>query len=478
MGGLAIPVGYDPTARAASRRTLLRGGDVVTGATRRLADVLIDGERIAAVAPGIRVGDAAVTDVSGRLVLPGGVDVHTHLDTPFMGTVTADDYPSGTTAAACGGTTTLIDFAFQAHGQRLPDAIETWHTKAAKGAAIDYGFHLAITDLYAGALADMRAVVRAGVPSFKVFMAYKGAVMLDDGQLFRVMQEAGRIGALTCVHAENGDLIEVLSQQLVDRGRLGPASHADSRPPLTESEAVGRAIAIAELAEAPLYLVHLSTARAAAAVREARRDGLPVGAETCTHYLLLGAEEYHRPDFEGAKNVVSPPLRDKHHRDALWEALSAGSLGVVSSDHCPFCFSGQKTLGRDDFRKIPNGGPGVEHRFVLMYGQGVAAGRMTLERFVDVVATTPAKTFGLYPRKGTIEVGSDADIVVLDPTSHTLIMAATQQQNVDYTPFEKWRVPGKVELVYSRGALVARAGTFVGRLGHGRFLDRGPLSGP
>lgn len=461
----------------AASRVLLQGGEVINAGGRQHADVLIDGERIAAVAPALRVPDATVVDVSGKLVMPGAVDVHTHLDTPFMGTVTADDYPSGTTAAACGGTTTLIDFAFQAAGQRLPDAVDTWHRKAAKGAAIDYGFHLAITDLYDGALADMRAVVQAGVPSFKVFMAYKGAIMLGDGELFRVLREAGRLGAMTCVHAENGELIDVLSQELAARGKLGPASHAESRPPLTEWEAVRRVIAISELAEAPLYLVHMSTAEAAAAVRDARRHGLPVSAETCTHYLLLGPEEYYRPDFEGAKYVVTPPLRDKPHRDALWQALSEGDLSVVSSDHCAFCFAGQKTLGRDDFRKIPNGGPGVEHRVLMTYGSGVAAGRMTLERFVDVVATTPAKTFGLYPRKGAIAVGSDADVLVLDPTASTIIMAATQYQRVDYTPFEKARVPAKIDAVYSRGHLVATGGRFVGRLGHGRFLERKPVSG-
>jgi dihydropyrimidinase len=457
-------------------RRLLRGGEVISATGRALADVLIDGERIAAVGPSLQVGDAEVVDVTDRLVMPGGVDVHTHLDTPFMGTVTADDYPSGTTAAACGGTTTLVDFAFQSPGQRLPDAVQTWHDKAAKGAAIDYGFHLAITDLYDGAIADMRPVVAAGVPSFKVFMAYKGAIMLQDGELFRVIRNAGRIGARTCVHAESGDLIDVLSQELADRGKLGPASHAESRPPLTEWEAVRRVIAIAELAEAPIYLVHLSTAEAAAAVRDARRAGQPVGAETCTHYLLLGPEEYHRPSFEGAKYVVTPPLRERPHRDALWAGLSAGDLGVVSSDHCPFCFSTQKSLGRDDFRKIPNGGPGVEHRFLLTYAHGVVDGRMTLERFVDVIATTPAKTFGLHPRKGVIQVGSDADVVVLDPAAHTIIMAATQAQDVDYTPFEKWRVPGRIDQVYSRGQLVARGGRFVGRLGHGAFLERRPVS--
>lgn len=465
-----------PSTIRRSNRLLLRGGEVVSAEGRGRGDVLIDAGRIVAVGPSVPVSDAEVVDVSGHFVMPGGVDVHTHLDTPFMGTVTSDDYPSGTTAAACGGTTTLIDFAFQAPGQRLPDTVESWHTKAAKGAAIDYGFHLAITDLYDGAIADMRAVVALGIPSFKVFMAYKGAVMLQDGELFRVIREAGRIGARTCVHAESGDLIDVLSLELADRGKLGPDSHLESRPPLTEWEAVQRVIAIAELAEAPIYLVHLSTAEAAAAVRDARRRGQPVGAETCTHYLLLGPEEYKRPSFEGAKYVVTPPLRDKSHRHALWTGLAAGDLGVVSSDHCPFCFASQKSLGRDDFRKIPNGGPGVEHRFLLTYGHGVTEGRMTLERFVDVIATTPAKTFGLHPRKGALEVGSDADVVVLDPSAHTLIMAATQQQNVDYTPFEKWRVPGRIEQVYSRGQLVATRGRYVGRMGHGEFLERTTVS--
>lgn len=450
----------------------LRGGTIVGPDGVVESDVLIDGEKIAQVAPSIDLPDAESVDVSGKLVLPGGVDVHTHLDTPFMGTVTSDDYPTGTAAAAAGGTTTIIDFAFQASGQALPNGVATWHEKASRGAAIDYGFHLAVTDPYDGFLADMRTVIDDGVPSFKVFMAYKGAVMVDDGTMFQMLQQVGDHHGLLCVHAENGDVIDVLANELARRGRMGPSSHALSRPAATEWEAVRRAIALAEMAEAPLYLVHLSTDRAVDAVREGQANGVRVSAETCTHYLLLGPEEYHRAAFEGAKYVVTPPLREEHHREALWRGLVDGGLGIVSSDHCPFCFQGQKTLGRDDFRLIPNGGPGVEQRMILLYAQGVRSGRLDLERFVEVAATGPARTFGLYPRKGVLAPGSDADICVLDPDQHTLVQASTQVQNVDYTPYDGWRLPGRITHVYSRGELVGENGRHVGSQAHGQFVAR------
>jgi dihydropyrimidinase len=451
----------------------LRGGTVVRADGSRIADVLAVGERIAAVGPRLNSHGAREVDATGMLLLPGGVDVHTHLDTPFMGTTTIDDYRSGSIAAACGGTTTFIDFAFQQQGWTLGETLQHWHAKAEGKASVDYGFHVAAIDLYDGFEVDIGDLVREGVPSLKVFMAYKGSLMVNDGDLFKVLRAASRQQATMCVHAENGSVIDVLAEELAAAGKLGPRSHALSRPPETEHEAVRRAIAIAGMADAPLYLVHLSTSGAVEAVQQARAEGRPVTGETCPHYLFLGEDRYVQGGFDAAGYVVSPPLRDETHQAALWQGLERGVLSVVSSDHCPFCMRGQKTLGADDFRKIPNGAPGIEHRLLLLYGRGVRSGRLSLERFVDLVATTPAKTFGLHPRKGELAVGADADIVVLDPQGQTVILAATQQQASDYTPFEGWRVPGRIRRVFLRGRPVVEDGRFIGRPGEGRFLQRG-----
>jgi dihydropyrimidinase len=456
-------------------KVLLAGGTITTATGSFPADVLIDDGKITALGAALDVADAERVDVSGRQLLPGGVDVHTHLDAPFMGTITADDFESGTIAAAFGGTTTLIDFAMQSRGQKLGDTLLQWQQKAESHALIDYGFHLAITDLYQGALADMGALVSSGVTSFKIFTAYKGQIMLHDGEVYQVIRQAGRLGATVCIHAENGDVIDVLAAELVAAGQTGPKFHEVSRPAATEIEAVRRCIAIARMAEGPIYFVHLSTRQAAEAVAEARGQGWPVAGETCTHYLLLGPEEYDKPEFEGAKVVLTPPLRDEHERDGLWHGLRTRALSVVSSDHCPFCFVGQKDMGMDDFRKIPNGGPGIEHRIPLLYGHGVRDGRLSLELFVDLVATAPAKLFGLYPRKGTIQVGSDADIVVLNPDGETRISAQTQHQKLDYTPYEGWTIPGRIERVYSRGELIIQGDQLLAKPGRGGFLRRAPL---
>jgi len=456
-------------------RVLLAGGTIVTAAGSFPADVLIEDSRIVAMGMALDVPDAERVDVSGRQLLPGGVDVHTHLDAPFMGTITADDFESGTIAAAFGGTTTLVDFAMQGRGQKLGDTLLQWHGKAEGRALIDYGFHLAVTDLYPGALADMGPLVSSGVTSFKIFTAYKGQIMLHDGEIYQVIRQAGRLGATVCIHAENGDVIDVLAAELIAEGKTGPKFHEVSRPAATEVEAVRRCIAIARMAEGPIYFVHLSTREAAEAVAEARVQGWPVAGETCTHYLLLGPEEYDKPQFEGAKVVLTPPLRDEQERAGLWQGLRTRALSVVSSDHCPFCFVGQKDLGRDDFRKIPNGGPGIEHRLPLLYGHGVRDGRLSPELFVDLVATAPARFFGLFPRKGTIQVGSDADIVVLDPNGETHINAETQHQKLDYTPYEGWTIPGRIERVYSRGELIVEGNQLLAKPGRGSFLKRQPL---
>lgn len=459
----------------ATRRILFQGGRVVTAGGIADGDVLVVGDKIDSIgnlSDILDPGTVEIVECTGKFVLPGGVDVHTHLDSPMMGTTTADDFASGTLAAAAGGTTTLIDFAMQQPGQALPEALAAHLAKASGRAVIDYGMHMCITDLYADATGDFQEIVRAGVTSFKVFMAYRGTMMLHDGAMFDVFKKAGALGSQVCVHAENGDVIDRIAADMVATGRTGPEFHETSRPPSTETEAVRRAIQVARMADAPIYFVHLSTEGSVEAVSLAKSADWPVFGETCTHYLTLGRELYDAPDFEPAKVVLTPPLRTIEHRTALWRGLRTGSLNVVSSDHCPFCFESQKTLGKDDFRKIPNGGPGVEHRMIVLYAQGVRGDRISLERFVELTATAPAKQFGLFPRKGHLAPGSDADVVLLDPAGTTTITAETQNQRIDYTPWEGWQLPGRIDKVYSRGDLVAVAGRYVGASGRGEFLHR------
>lgn len=456
---------------------MLTGGRVVNSGSSVDADVLVHNGKIEAVGnlSGLPIDRVERVDCSGRLLLPGGVDVHTHLDSPMMGTTTSDDFETGTRAAACGGTTTLVDFAMQAPGEKLLESLDKHRAKAQGRAAIDYGFHMCVTDLYDGATDEFDEIMQTGVTSFKVFMAYRGTLMLHDGALFNVLRESGRIGGQVCVHAENGDVIDRLAADLVAEGKTGPGSHEISRPPSTEIEAVRRAIQIARMADSPLYFVHLSTEGAVEAVAEARAHDWAVAGETCTHYLTLDRSLYDAPGFEAAKVVLTPPLRTEEHRAALWRGLRAGTLGVVSSDHCPFCLEEKRRLGEADFRAIPNGGPGVEHRMIVMYAEGVRKNQISLEKFVDLTATAPARQFGLFPTKGAIVSGADADIVVLDPDGTTTISAQTQNQRMDYTPYEGWTLPGAIEVVYSRGEEVARGGKYVGAGGRGRFLARSTL---
>ncbi|WP_033296345.1 dihydropyrimidinase [Amycolatopsis jejuensis] len=456
---------------------LLTGGRVVNSTGSTNADVLVHAGRIEAIGnlTDLPIVDVERVDCTGRLLLPGGVDVHTHLDSPMMGTTTSDDFASGTRAAACGGTTTLVDFAMQGAGQTLLQSLETHRQKAKGKAVIDYSFHMCVTDLYEGATDEFPEIVSSGVTSFKVFMAYRGTLMLHDGALFDVLRTSSAAGGQVCVHAENGDVIDRLAADLVAAGRTGPGSHEISRPPSTEVEAVRRAIQIARMADSPLYFVHLSTEGAVEAVAEARANDWAIAGETCTHYLTLDRSLYDAPGFDAAKVVLTPPLRTEEHRDALWRGLRAGTLGVVSSDHCPFCLEEKRRLGEHDFRAIPNGGPGVEHRFIVMYAEGVRKGRISLEKFVDLTATAPARQFGLSPAKGAIVQGADADIVVLDPEGSTTISAETQNQRMDYTPYEGWKLPGLIENVYARGELVSESGKYVGAEGRGRFLERSAL---
>ena len=458
--------------------TLIVNGTVVTATDTCQADVAVVGGKIVALGRDLpRENAARILDASGKFVFPGGIDVHTHLDMPFGGTTSSDDFETGTRAAAFGGTTTLIDFAIQYKGQSLRTAFDTWMARAAPKAVSDYAFHCIVTDLPDARLEEMGALIHDGVTSFKLFMAYPGVFMLDDATIFRAMRRAGSSGAMICMHAENGGAIDVIVRQALAEGKTAPKYHALTRPTTAEAEATSRAIALAEMAGAPVYIVHLSCNEALEKVREARDRGLPVYAETCPQYLYLSLENFDAPGFEGAKYVFTPPLREKWHQEKLWNGLKQDHLQVVSTDHCPFCFKEQKELGRDDFTKIPNGGPGIEHRMSLVYSGGVAQGRFSVNRFVELVATTPAKLFGLYPRKGTVAVGSDADLVVFDPNREHTISAQTHHMRVDYSMFEGIRVKGMPDVVLSRGRVLIENQTFLGRPGAGEFLRRGLYTG-
>src|SRR5712691_11334990 len=457
--------------------TVIKNGTIVTATDTYASDIGISGGRISAIGQGLPVENAGkVIDAAGLLVMPGGIDVHTHLDMPFGGTTSSDDFQTGTIAAAHGGTTTLIDFAIQYKGQTLRQAFEGWMKKAEGKAVTDYAFHCIITDLGDAHLEEMGQLVREGVSSFKLFMAYPGVFMLDDATIFRAMSQAAKYGGLICMHAENGGAIDVSVRRARAEGKRAPKYHALTRPTTAEAEATSRAIALAEMAGAPVYIVHLSCNEALEKVREARDRGLPAYAETCPQYLYLSLDNFDAPGFEGAKYVFTPPLREKWHQEKLWQGLAQDTLQVVSTDHCPFCFKEQKELGRDDFTKIPNGGPGVEHRMSLIYSGGVAAGRFSVNRFVELVSTTPAKLFGLYPRKGTIAVGSDADLVIFDPNRKHTISAKTHHMRVDYSMFEGIQVTGMPDTVLSRGRIVVQGDKFLGRAGQGEFLRRSTYS--
>jgi dihydropyrimidinase len=459
-------------------RILISGGTVVSPTGTQAAEVLVDGERIVALAaPGSDLANgfaegARRVDASGRLVIPGAVDVHTHMEMPFGGTSSADTFATGTRAAAWGGTTTIVDFAIQRKGETLHSGLDAWAQKAGGHCAIDYGFHMIVSDVNEQSCKEMDQLVGEGVTSFKLFMAYPGVFYSTDGEILRAMQQARESAATIMMHAENGIAIDVLVSQALSRGETAPRFHGLTRPDRLEAEATSRAIALAKVAGAPLYIVHLSTTGALDAVAEARDQGQNAFAETCPQYLFLSADDLAREGFEGAKYVCSPPLRAKEHQANLWRGLRTNDLSVVSTDHCPFCFKEQKELGVGDFSKIPNGIPGVEHRVDLTF-QGVLAGEITLSRWVEVNATTPARMFGLYPRKGVLAPGSDADIVVYDPAAKQRISAATHHMSVDYSAYEGKEVTGRADTVLSRGQFVIDAGQYVGNDGHGKFLIRG-----
>ena len=457
-------------------KTIVQNGTIVTATDTYAADILVAADKIALIGKGLPTEGAKVIDAKGKRVYPGAIDVHTHLDMPFMGTISSDDFETGTTAAACGGTTSIIDFALQGKGQSLQAAVDTWMAKAKGKAVIDYGFHVGIGDMTEAVNAEMGDMVKGGISSFKLFLAYKGALMVDDGALFKALRKAGQVGAMTCIHAENGDLVDIMVREKVAAGQTTPLDHALSRPPEVEAEATGRAISFAEIAQAPVYIVHLTSAHALKKVKDARDDGQPAFAETCPQYLLLSQDNYKERDFEGAKYVMSPPLREKWHQDVLWTGLASGDLQVVSTDHAPFRFKGQKDMfSTTDFSKIPNGAPGIETRLYLLYTRGYLEGWFDENRFVELVSASPAKLFGLFPRKGTIAVGSDADLVIWDPKAKHTLRQATLHQRCDYTPYEGWKVTGRPVVVMSRGKVVVEGDQFVGKAGDGQFLKRSPV---
>ncbi|TXC90502.1 dihydropyrimidinase [Metabacillus litoralis] len=454
-------------------KKLIINGKIVTATDYYKADILIENEKIAAIGKKLNTDVDEVIDAKGAYLLPGGIDPHTHLDMPFGGTVTKDDFETGTIGAAFGGTTTVIDFCLTNKGEPLKNAIKAWHDKSVDKAVIDYSFHLMIGEINDEVLSELPSIIdNEGISSFKVFMAYKNVFQADDGTLYRTLETAKKLGALVMVHAENGDVIDYLTKKALAEGKTEPIYHALTRPPEIEGEATGRAAKLTELTNSQLYVVHVSCQDALEKIAEARSKGIDVWGETCPQYLVLDKTYLEKPNFEGAKYVWSPPLRDKHHQDVLWKALKSGELQTIGSDQCSFDFDGQKSLGKSDFTKIPNGGPMIEDRMSILFSEGVKKGRITLNQFVDITSTRAAKLFGLFPKKGTIAVGSDADIVIFDQNVERTISAKTHHLAVDYNAFEGMKVTGEPISVLSKGEFVVKNKAFVGKAGKGKFLKR------
>src|SRR5215203_3493836 len=452
-------------------KTLIKSGRIVTAVDDYTADILIEGETILMIGKSIDLEADKIIYASGKLVFPGGIDPHTHMELPFGGTQSSDDFFTGTRAAAFGGTTTIIDFAVQTKGESMISGVDAWHKKAEGKCAIDYGFHLITTEFEDGDEKEMYSLIDEGISSFKLFMAYPGVFLADDATIFRAMSAAGERGGLICMHAENGIVINEIIKRFLADGRTAPKYHALTRPTIAEAEGVHRAIAIAEMAESPVYIVHLSCTDALNQVRQARDRGIPAFAETCPQYLFHSIDDYGE-DFEGARYVMTPPLREKHNQADLWKGLKMDDLQCIATDHCPFCMKDQKELGRDDFTLIPNGAPGVEYRMELIYNGGVLENNISLNRFVELTSTAAAKMFGMFPKKGTIAVGSDADIVIFDTeTEHTFTLES-QHMNVDYCAYEGKKIKGKVETVLARGRVVIENGTCLVEKGSGEFVKR------
>lgn len=456
---------------------VVKNGTVVTASDTFQADLAVEKGKVVAVGQ-VQTEGAKIIDAKGCFVLPGGIDVHTHFDMPFMGATTADDFRTGSAAAIFGGTTTVVDFAIQKRGESLKKALDTWHEKAQSKSAVDYAFHMIVVDLPENQVKEMDAMVKEGVSSFKLFMAYPGIFMSDDATIFRALTRTKENGGMICMHAENGGVIDVLVKKALAEGKIHPKYHALTRPMSAEAEATRRAIALADMAGVPIYFVHLSAGDALDEVRRARERGQAVFAETCPQYLYLSYEDYERPGFDGAKFVMSPPLRPKGNEERLWKGLIRNDLQVVSTDHCSFCMKATplkpgKELGKKDFSKIPNGAPGVETRMLLLW-DAVQKGRLTPNRFVEITATSPAKLFGLYPKKGHLSPGADADIVIINPKKKTTFSARKHHSASDYNPYEGKTVSGSIESVFLRGEQMIAGDVMTGRATRGQFLKRAP----
>lgn len=451
---------------------LIKNGRIITADDDYSADIFVEDEKITEIKNDLNINADKIIDAAGTYVIPGGIDVHTHLDMPYGKIKSTDDFESGTVAAAFGGTTTIIDFPTQTRGKSLQEALQQWFKKAEGKAVIDYGFHMIVTDISDSFIDDMKIMVDEGITSFKLFMAYPGRLMLDDASIFKVMQQAAKLDALICMHAENGGVIDVLTGQALKEGKTEPVYHALTRPPVTEAEAVNRTIALAEIAKAPVYIVHVSSYDALQKIAEARSNKLTVYAETCPQYLFLSLDDLAKENFEGAKYVFTPPVRESWHQQKLWEGLQNNSLQIVSTDHCPFYFEGHKDLGKNDFTKIPGGGPGIENRLQLLFHHGVNSRKVSLKRWVEIISTNPAKLFGMYPQKGELKVGSDADIVLWNPELEHTISSKTHHMNVDYSMYEGMQVKGNAQTVISRGKVIVENKKFTGKVGRGKFLKR------
>ncbi len=454
--------------------TLIKNGRIITATDDYVADVFIDGDAIKAIGTGLPMQADKTIDASGLLVIPGAIDPHVHMELPFGGTVSSDSFETGTRAAAFGGTTTIIDFAIQYHGKTFQQTIDDWHAKASGSCAIDYSYHLAVTEYRPEQEKEFAKVIDQGITTFKIFLAYPGVFMIDDSTMARVMRSAGAAGGMTLVHAENGDAIQLKINELVAAGKIEPKYHAQSRPPVMQADGTARALRVAEFAGAPVFIVHVSCEASMREIVRARDEGNAAYGETCTQYLFLDESYYDKPNFEGAKYVFTPPLVGKENIEPLWKALKLGYLQEVSTDHCPFNFKGQKELGRDSFTKIPNGGPGVEDRLSLVYDGAMKRG-FSLNKWVELTSTASAKLFGMFPRKGTIAVGSDADIVLFDPNKQRTISAKTHHMNCDYSLFEGMQIKGEPITVLSRGKVVVDKGKYHGSKSDGKFLKRGAV---
>lgn len=452
---------------------LIKNGRIITDVEDYTADIFIEKGKISTIFSKISSNADVIIDASDKYVIPGGIDVHTHLDTPMENTFSSDNFESGTIAAAYGGTTTIIDFPTQNRGSSPQDALQRWFQKAEGKACIDFGFHMILTDTTHLELEDLKELVNEGITSFKLFMAYPGSLMLDDGSIFELMRAAQKLGSLICIHAENGEVIDSLVNEAVEDGKTVPLFHALTRPASMEGEAINRSIALAKVAGCPVYIVHVSTYDGLKRIMEARDQGTPVFAETCPQYLLLSLDDMiDSKGFESAKYVFTPPLREQGHQEKLWDGIAKNHIQVVATDHCPFNLNGQKDFGKDDFTKIPNGAPGIENRLHLMYENGVKKNRISLNRWIELCATKPAKIFGLYPKKGTIAVDSDADLVIWDPKQEITISAKTHHMNVDYNLYEGYKISGSPATVISNGEIIVDNNNFIGKAGRGKYLKR------